>query len=74
MHIVNRCLKNMHLSICYQDVSFPQSVHPYVCNGSNHSQEDISLSTTFRCKFPQLIFVLKVLLPLQEKVRLLLPT
>lgn len=45
MHIVNRCLKNMLLSICYQDIS-PHGACP-VCNGTHWTGSSAAPGTGF---------------------------
>lgn len=65
MHSVNRCLKNMLLSIWYQDV-FPQGVCPPACSGTHRTQQHRGghgLLCSSRCKSPRVTPVLKVLLP-----------
>lgn len=67
----------MLLSIWYEDVS-PQGVCPPVCHRTRQTQQHQGghwLLCSFRCRFPHLTYVLKVLLPsVQEKGGLLVPT
>lgn len=57
MHFVNRCLKNMLLSIQYQDIS-PQGACPPVCNGTRWTGSSAAPGASF-----PLTSVWKLLLP-----------